>query len=58
MQRPHNIQAYYIYYLEANALIISKHLGSVAANVGTRVPASSEVRLGVDVGTVTQAESN
>lgn len=58
MQRPHNIQTYYIYYLEANVLNISKHLRGVATNVCTRAPASSKVWLGIDVGAVAQAESN
>jgi hypothetical protein len=58
MQRPHNIQAYYIYYLKANALTLSKHLRGVATNVCTRAPASSKVGLGIDVGSVAQTEGN
>lgn len=34
------------------------HLRGVASNVCTRAPASGKVRLGIDIGTVAQTESN
>lgn len=35
-----------------------RYLGGVAANIATRAPASSEIGLGIDVGTIGQAKSD